>query len=227
LWYIMQASTQLSLTQCETAAEAVIAALQQQEQAEQDLQAVQEEEQQPQHQQLQQQEAELQQQLEQLQQQIRQQQQSIEGDSRKGAGTSRYAMGSSRSIIWSKIRNCSSTSAEKHAETPQLCQQAEYRTPHRTHCAMVLLFLRLCTQAKDTNEKHRAIMHGNIHHLLLSGRCACCMMLKLLLLLLRVGMSCRARQTQQHGEDAAEVVDLAAAGEAAQEGRQRSKRRKH
>jgi hypothetical protein len=87
---MLQASTQASLTQCETAAEAVIAALQLKEQAEQDLQAVQEEAQQPQHQQLQQQEAELQQQLEQLQQQIRQQQHSIEGDSRKGAGTSRY-----------------------------------------------------------------------------------------------------------------------------------------
>lgn len=88
---VLQASTQLSITQCETAAEAVIAALQQKEQAEQDLQVVQEEAQQPQHQQLQQQEAELQQQLEQLQQQVRQQQRSIEGDSRKAAGTSRYA----------------------------------------------------------------------------------------------------------------------------------------
>jgi hypothetical protein len=81
--------------------------------------------------------------------------------------------------------------------------------------------------AVHPNKGHSAIMHGNIHHLLLSGRCACCMMLKPLLLLLRVGMSGRARQTQQHGEDAAEVVDLAAADEAAQEGRQRSKRRKH
>lgn len=87
--WCLQVGTQLSATQREAAADAVLEALQQQHERADELHAAQAAEQEPDHQGLLEQQVQLQQQLKELKEEIRQQQRGIEG-----SGSSRRSDGS-------------------------------------------------------------------------------------------------------------------------------------